>query len=269
MDDIELPPETLDLAFLCASGLSRYRNLLETNRAMLASIFRACKPGGRFVVIERQPRGRRSPSLSVGWALLDLDVRMPDEAPKTAAPEYPSELDQVIRDNARAAGFEPLFSSDLIESTRSSCCTGPERYDGVMFRTWIRPLVVAVALAAATGIGMLACPYDAPWWSECCQCACEDCDAVPDRAFAADGDAVDCWEECDTACAELADQGCGEAVNVTDCPVELCIEYVGLGEACDGQYGESDAPTEMCRYYFLECEDPDWICSGGVCAEQW
>jgi len=137
-----------------------------------------------------------------------------------------------------------------------------------MKRFCLRAAIALSLLTTIAALGLIvACPYQAPWWSECCQCACDGCDVEPDRVFAAEGDAVECWEECDSACAELSDQGCAEALNVTDCPVELCVEYVALGDECDGEYGTSDAPTQICRYYFRECEHPDWACAGGICTE--
>ena len=137
-----------------------------------------------------------------------------------------------------------------------------------MTRVHLRAPITLLALSAVAALGLVvACPYDPPWWSECCECTCEGCDVEVDRVFAAEGDAVECWEECDEACVGLADEGCGASVHVTDCPVELCVEYVGLGEACDGEYDSSGAPTQICRYYFRECEDPYWACSGGICVE--
>ena len=149
-------------------------------------------------------------------------------------------------------------------------------YHAAMSRTlvWILPAVAILALLAVAP----TCNYEPPVWSECCSCACEGCDQTPPHVWAPDmGDTIECWEACDDACAEFVADGCevipgedepsGDALNVLGCPEELCVEYVGLGEDCDGNYGESGNPVEVCRYWFRECEHPDWLSDGGVSVE--
>ncbi len=126
-------------------------------------------------------------------------------------------------------------------------------------------LLFAAALVITSGVFLATCHYVAPWWDECCECECEGCDPVPERIFAPTNDLVECWEECDDACGRLGE--CGAAVTVGGCAEELCVEYVQLGEECDGALAQSEAPVDICRYYFRECEHPDWACSGGICVE--
>ena len=125
---------------------------------------------------------------------------------------------------------------------------------------WLSPLFLL-------GGFPLSCNYQPPFWDVCCICECEACDVQPDRIFAPANDIVECWEECDEACGTLGSDECGDAADVAGCPVEQCVEYVGLGEECDGALGQSEAPAEICTYYFKECEHPDWACSGGICVE--
>jgi hypothetical protein len=155
-------------------------------------------------------------------------------------------------------------------------------YHAAMLRN-VAPILrtVSVALPAAALLALLVvaptCHYEPPVWSECCSCACEGCDQTPDRVFAPVGDTIECWEACDEACAEFVASGCevipgeddpsGQALNVLGCPEELCVEYVALGAQCDGSYGESGNPFEVCRHVFRECQNPDWLCEAGTCVE--
>ena len=111
-----MPENSLDMAFLCASGLSRYRHLSPTNAAMMESIYRATRPGGEFVVIERQPQGRDVTVELLGLTAVPLGRPGTPDAPAGVQDSYPFGLDEIIRTNGRAAGFEVVRSVDLVEA---------------------------------------------------------------------------------------------------------------------------------------------------------
>lgn len=115
-EDLSLAANSLDLAFLCASGLSRYRHLSPTNAAMMESIYRATRSGGEFVVIERQPQGRDMTVQLLGLSAVPLGHPGTPDAPAGVADSYPFGLDEIIRANGRAAGFDVVRSVDLIEA---------------------------------------------------------------------------------------------------------------------------------------------------------
>ena len=115
-EGLALPVESLDLAFLCASGLVRYHHLSPTNTRMMESIFRTTKPGGEFVVIERQPQGRDVTIQALGLAAVQVGPLGSPDAPAGLVDSYPTGLDEIIRANGRAVGFEVVRSVDLVES---------------------------------------------------------------------------------------------------------------------------------------------------------
>lgn len=115
-EDLALPDQSLDLAFLCASGLVRYHHLSATNTRMMESIYRATKPGGEFVVIERQPQGRELTIQALGLSAVPEGRLGSPEIPAGVVDSYPAGLDEIIRANGRAAGFEVVRSVDLVES---------------------------------------------------------------------------------------------------------------------------------------------------------
>ncbi len=115
-EDLALPEASVDLAFLCASGLVRYQHLSPTNTRMMESIFRTTKPGGEFVVIERQPQGRDVTIQALGLTAVHVGRLGSPDAPAGVVDSYPAGLDEIIRANGRAVGFEVLRSVDLVES---------------------------------------------------------------------------------------------------------------------------------------------------------
>ncbi len=116
-DDLGLPADSVDLAFLAGVGLGRFTQPSDTNRAMIDSIARAVRPGGRIAVIENRAQGSRVPTATLGFALLDLDLDDPDLDPigwpKHAATQ--GLADEIIVASFEAAGFEFDHASDLIE----------------------------------------------------------------------------------------------------------------------------------------------------------
>ncbi len=53
-DDICLPEETLDLGLMCEVHIHSFAELVPESRAMIASTFRALKPGAKLAIIERK-----------------------------------------------------------------------------------------------------------------------------------------------------------------------------------------------------------------------
>lgn len=115
-DDLGLPDASVDLAFLAGVGLGRFSTSSDTNRAMIDSIFAAVKPGGRVVVIENRNQGSRVASVSLGLAMVDLDVEDPLWVPLgwPGRPAQVGHLDDIIVASFEAAGFQFSSSSDLI-----------------------------------------------------------------------------------------------------------------------------------------------------------
>lgn len=114
--DLGLPAGSVDLAFLAGVGLGRFGTSSDTNRAMIDSIFAAVKPGGRVVVIENRNQGSLVDAVSLGLALVDLDIEDPSWTP-VGWPQRPAPvgfLDDIIVASFEAAGFQFSHSSDLI-----------------------------------------------------------------------------------------------------------------------------------------------------------
>ncbi len=114
--DLGLPDASVDLAFLAGVGLGRFSTSSDTNRAMIDSTFAAVRPGGRVVVIENRNQGSLVDAVSLGLALVDLDVEDPSWTP-VAWPQRPApqgHLDDIIVASFEAAGFRFSHSSDLI-----------------------------------------------------------------------------------------------------------------------------------------------------------
>jgi predicted methyltransferase len=115
-DDLGLPEASVDLAFLAGVGLGRFGSSSDTNRAMIDSVFAAVKPGGRVVVIENRNQGSLVDAVSLGIALVDLDVEDPSWTP-VGWPQRPAplgHLGDIIVASFEAAGFQFSHSSDLI-----------------------------------------------------------------------------------------------------------------------------------------------------------
>jgi SAM-dependent methyltransferase len=71
-DDANLPEASVDLGFVCWAVLHRFRHLSEDNQRLLDSFYRACRPGGRWAVLEEHPLTERPPALPLGLAVLEI-----------------------------------------------------------------------------------------------------------------------------------------------------------------------------------------------------
>lgn len=155
LDDLGLPDESIDLAFLCDTHFHRFETLDEVNRKMVESIYRACKPGARLINLERKLKLTGYSVFSTGWAIMkpdtleldlvkDLPVTMKVPPPaiggsgssalyprKKAGPRSSRtstrgrageetcirELDDVKRATFENAGFKYSGSSNLVKMT--------------------------------------------------------------------------------------------------------------------------------------------------------
>jgi ubiquinone/menaquinone biosynthesis C-methylase UbiE len=105
-DDIQLPPESLDLALISNVGLSLYPNLASSNISISESIYRAIAPGGRLVIIEGRISGPRVKLASTGWAFVEAERAVPAHPSEGLSGPINSELDEIIIRNFERFGFE-------------------------------------------------------------------------------------------------------------------------------------------------------------------
>ncbi len=115
-EDLGLPAQSLDVAFLAGVGLGRFVNLAEDNRRMLTSVYEAVRPGGRLAVIENRSQGSRLPLLSLPWVLLDDDLVL--DCTDLGCKDIPAmfgPMDAVLITSWESVGFEFERSIDLIE----------------------------------------------------------------------------------------------------------------------------------------------------------
>ncbi len=76
-DDIALPAESVDLVFMCDTHFQRFRYLSKNNASMVASIYRATRPGGRLVNIEKRIEPVDISLVSDGMGMFDLREVIP------------------------------------------------------------------------------------------------------------------------------------------------------------------------------------------------
>ena len=134
LDDVGLPDGSLDLAFVCRGGFFHYQSLISTNREMIQSIYRACKPGGRVAVIEKMPGWNGDPVGSLTGATVRLgskrvvsSVSLSRGRTRTLLLE---DLEQTLKANFTAAGFVYTERSDLYRDHNFIILTKPDPADG-------------------------------------------------------------------------------------------------------------------------------------------
>jgi len=106
-DDLSLPPQSIDLALLCNITFTRFPELSAENVAMLASIYRACRPGAKLAAIEKHTTVRRS-ARSLGWATLKEGSPLHDGTAREG-------LKTFMTRNIEGAGFCLLQGYSLLQ----------------------------------------------------------------------------------------------------------------------------------------------------------
>ena len=143
-DDACLPESSVDLGFVCWAVLHRFRHLTEDNTNLLKSFHRACRPGGRWAVLEEHPLVERPPALPLGLAVLELSrkgtaIEQVDPAGMllvrrhrsvVTLPVGPDGLTSSARNLARhyeAVGFDFVENIDHVEGHDLLVFRKPER----------------------------------------------------------------------------------------------------------------------------------------------
>jgi len=110
-ESLDLPPGSIDLAFMCNLTFPRFEALIQENRDMLASIHAALRPGGRFAVIEKIPqRDDTVRLLFTGQALIPLASVAP-----TPENQGPARDSGIVAVNFEQAGFRMVERIAIVE----------------------------------------------------------------------------------------------------------------------------------------------------------